>query len=48
MARIAATEEASGTRDEVDVSSTEEQAVPSPEGDAHTRDPLRSTRDKQM
>ncbi len=48
MARIAAIEEADGTRDEKDVSSAEEQAAPSSEGDTHTRDPQRSTQDKQM
>ena len=48
MARIATTEEADGIRDEEDVSSAEEQAAPSSEGDAHTRDPQRSTQDKLM
>jgi hypothetical protein len=48
MARIAAIEEADDIRDEEDVSSAEEQAAPSSEGDAHTRDPQRSTQDKQM
>jgi hypothetical protein len=48
MARIATTEGADGIRDEEDVSSAEEQAAPSFEGDAHTRDPQRSTQDKQM
>jgi Metallo-beta-lactamase superfamily domain len=38
MARIAATEEADDIRDEEDVSSAEEQAAPSSEGDAHVRD----------
>jgi hypothetical protein len=42
MARIAATEEADDIRDEEDVSSAEEQAAPSSEGDAHT------TQDKQI
>ena len=48
MARIATTEETDGIRDEEDVSSAEEQAAPSSEGDAHTRDPQRSTQDKLM
>jgi len=41
MARIAATEEADDIRDEEDVSSAEEQAAPSSEGDAHVRNPSR-------
>jgi hypothetical protein len=42
MAHIAAIEEADVTRDEEDVSSAEEQAALSAEGDAHIRDPSRS------
>jgi hypothetical protein len=48
MAHIAGTEEADGIRNEKDVSSVEEQAVPSAEGDAHMRDPSCSTQDNQM
>jgi cleavage and polyadenylation specificity factor subunit 2 len=48
MARIAATEEADGIRDEEDVGGAEEQAAPSGEGDAHMRDPSHSTQDNQM
>jgi cleavage and polyadenylation specificity factor subunit 2 len=50
MARIAATEETDGIRDEEDVGSTGEQAAqaPSDEGDAHMRDPSHSTQDSQM
>ncbi|KAN0126510.1 Beta-lactamase-like protein [Russula decolorans] len=48
MARIAATEEIDGIRDEEDVGSTEEQAAPSDGGDVHMRDPSHSTQDNQM
>ena len=48
MARIAATEEADGIRDEEDVSSANEQAVPSDGGHAHMRGPSHSTQDNQM
>lgn len=48
MARIAATEETDGIRDEEDVGSAGEQAAPSDEGDAHMRDPSNSTQDNQM
>jgi Cft2 family RNA processing exonuclease len=48
MARIAATEETDGIRDEEDVSSAGEQAALSDEGDAHMRDPSSSTQDNQM
>jgi cleavage and polyadenylation specificity factor subunit 2 len=48
MARIAATEETDGIRDEEDVGGAEEQAAPSDEGDAHMRDPSHSTQDNQM
>lgn len=48
MARIAATEETDGIRDEEDVGSAGEQAAPGDEGDAHMRDPSNSTQDNQM
>jgi len=48
MARIAATEETDGIRDEEDVGSAEERAPPSDEGDVHMRDPSHSTQDNQM
>ncbi len=48
MARIAATEEADDICAKEDVSSAEEQAASSTEGDAHMRDPQRSTQDNQM
>jgi Cft2 family RNA processing exonuclease len=50
MARIAATEEADGIRDEEDVSSAGEQAAPAPsdQGDVHMRDSSHSTQDSQM
>jgi hypothetical protein len=43
MARIAAIEEADDTHDDEGVSSAEEQAAPSSEGDAHIRDPSHPT-----
>ena len=49
MARIAATEEVDGIRDEEDVSGAEEQAAPPiDDGDAQMRDPSHSTQDNQM
>jgi hypothetical protein len=45
MDRIAPTEEADGIRDEEDVSSAEERAAPSDEGDAHMHDSPHSTQD---
>jgi cleavage and polyadenylation specificity factor subunit 2 len=48
MARIAATEEVDGIRDEEDVGSSEGQAAPTDEGDVHMRDPSHSTQDNQM
>ena len=48
MAHITATEEADGFRDEEDVSSANEQAVPSDGGHAHMRGPSHSTQDNQM
>ena len=48
MARIAATEEVDGIRDEEDVGSPEEQAAPADGGDVHMRDPSHSTQDNQM
>jgi hypothetical protein len=48
MARVSATEDAGVDRDEEGVSSAEEQAAPSDEGDAHMRDPSHSTQDNQL
>jgi hypothetical protein len=48
MARIFATGEVGVVREEENVSSAEEQAAPSDEGDAHMRDPSHSTQDNQM
>ena len=48
IARIAATKEADGVRDEKDVSGADEQAAPSAKGDVHMRDPSHSTQDTQM
>jgi cleavage and polyadenylation specificity factor subunit 2 len=48
MARIAATEEVDGIRDEEDVGGAEEQAGPSDQGDAHMRDASHSTQGSQM
>jgi cleavage and polyadenylation specificity factor subunit 2 len=48
MARIAATEETDGIRDEEDVGGADEQAAPSDGGDVHMRDPSHSTQDNQM
>ena len=48
MARIAATEEVDGIRDEEDVGSAGEQAAPTDEGDVHMRDSSHSTQDNQM
>ena len=47
MARIAATEETDGIRDEEDVGN-EEKAAPSDESDTHMRDSSHSTQDNQM
>lgn len=47
MARIAATEEVDGIRDEEDVGSAEEQTTPSNEVDAPMRDPSNSSQDGQ-
>ena len=48
MARIAATEEADGIRDEEDVGNAEGQGAPSNEDDAHTQDPSSPTEDSRM
>jgi cleavage and polyadenylation specificity factor subunit 2 len=47
MARIAATEEVDGIRDEEDVGGAEEQATPGTEGDVPMRDPSNSSQDGQ-
>jgi hypothetical protein len=48
MDRVAATGEVDGIHDEEDVSSAEEQAAPSDEGDAHMRGPSHSTQGNKM
>jgi Cft2 family RNA processing exonuclease len=47
MARIAATEEVDGIRDEEDVGGTDEQATPGDDGDVPMRDPSSSSHDGQ-
>jgi len=47
MARIAATEEAEGIRDEEDVGGTEEQASPTGDGDVSMKDPSDSPQSGQ-
>ena len=47
MARIAATEEVDGIRDEEDVGGPEQQATPGDDGDVPMRDPSSSSQDGQ-
>jgi cleavage and polyadenylation specificity factor subunit 2 len=47
MARIAATEEVDGIRDEEDVGGADEQATLRNKGDVHMRDPSTSSQDSQ-